>query len=77
MRRIPESEYVEAYGSKVVTAQLIELYHNPGEVETFNTWYTGQTGMVLEDGTLGVYAHDYERWLREERLDRQLSNSWD
>lgn len=77
MGQIPTSEYIESHGYMVVTAQLIELHHTLAEVETFNAWFTGQTGIIMEDGTLGIYAYDYERWLEQGQQDRQCSHDWD
>lgn len=77
MGKIPEQEYLESYGHRVITLQLLLLHHTPEEVETFNAWFSGQTGIIMEDGTIGFYVGDYERWLREGQLDRQLPYSWD
>lgn len=77
MGKIPEHEYVDAGGFKVVTYQLVELHHTPGEVESFCRWMGGQTCAVLDDGSAGIYSWDYERWLREGRLDCQLPGTWD
>jgi len=77
MGRIPESEYIEFHGCRVVTAQLIKLHHTPEEVEVFNVWLYGQTGIVMEDGTCGIYVYDYERWLEQGCRDRQCSHDWD
>lgn len=62
MGRIPASEYVEFCDHMVVTSQLLELYHTPEEIENFTKWLRGQTGVILEDGTHGFYASNYERW---------------
>lgn len=77
MGRIPTNEYIESQGCIVVTSQLIELYHTHAEIESFDAWFSGQTGIVMPDNTLGVYVHDYERWLDEGRLNHQLPYSWD
>jgi len=77
MARIPEEEYVESQGMKVVTIELFNRHHTPEDLVVFSEWYSGQTGLTMEDGTLGVYICDYERWLREGRLDRQLPGTWD
>lgn len=61
--RIPQTQYVEYAGIPCVTWMLIKLYHPLKEVEAFDEWFTGQTGMIGDDGTLLIYAHDYERWL--------------
>jgi len=77
MGRIPENEYIEAHGCRVVTMQMIEMHHTPAEVETFGAWFTGQTGMILDDGTLAIYSWDYERWLEQGRQDCQSPLDWD
>lgn len=61
----------------MITMKLFEFYHSPGEVETFNAWFAGQTGIVMKDGECGIYFHDYERWLEQGRLDHQCSHDWD
>jgi len=77
MGKIPKDQYVKAHGYPVITKKLLELYHQPHEIEAFSRWFCGQTGIIAEDGTHAVYAWDYERWLKEGRLDHQLPGSWD
>lgn len=77
MGRIPEHEYIEAHGCMVITLQLFELHHTPNELEIFSAWFNGQTGMLMDDGTCGVYVSDYERWLAQGRSDSQCSHDWD
>lgn len=61
--RVPINEYKESEGITYVTFPQIELYHTWDQVQHFDEWFQGQTGIMLEDGTLGVYVYDYERWL--------------
>lgn len=77
MKRIPKNEYREESGIQFVTKELIVKYHTTQEVKTFNLWFCGQTGIVAKNGSLGVYVWDYERWLREGKLDNQLPRNWD
>lgn len=32
------------------------------EQEAFSKWLTGQTVPINQDGTIGYFPHDYERW---------------
>ncbi len=77
MGRIPKKEYVESYGVKVVTWGLFEKHHTPKDLKAFSEWFSGQTGQVMKDGTMGIYAYDYERWLREGKLRNQLPGTFD
>lgn len=77
MSRIPEEEYVESHGMKVVTVELFNKHHTIEDLVVFSEWYTGQTGLMMEDGTMGIYICDYERWLREGKLARQLPETFD
>lgn len=74
---IPKSEYVEFAGCLCVTMDMIEKYHTEAETEQFNAWHSGQTGLVLPNGTVGIYSWDYERWCEEGNLDGQLPETWD
>lgn len=73
---IPPSEYLTEEGIYCVTMEMVKKYH-PDDVEQFCRWMTGQTGMVLRDGTCAIYAWDYERWLREGRKNEQNPLTWD
>lgn len=74
---IPKKDYREEDGIMFVTKELIKKYHTPEEVEAFNKWFCGQTGMIASDGSYGVYTYDYERWIAQGKLTKQLSNYWD
>lgn len=74
---IPVNEYIVEHDISCVTEELLEKYHTANEVNSFNKWFTGQTGMVMSDGSLGIYVHDYERWIRQGRLTEQLPSDWD
>lgn len=74
---IPEHEYLEAYGIKFVTQELFEKYHTQEEITRFGEWFCGQTGIVAKDGTLGIYADDYERWASQGMGTEQRSADWD
>lgn len=77
MAKIPEEKYLDSAAGKVVTMQLIRLHHTSGEVENFAKWFSGQTGIVLDDGEHGIYRYDYERWVGQQCLDHQLPHDWD
>ena len=77
MKRIPESKYIVEHGTRCVTARLIEEHHSTDEVERFHRWFVGQTGIVLSDGTCGIYVSDYERWLAQGKRTRQSAEDWD
>ena len=75
---IPSIEYIFVGGvGNCVTGELIKEYHSPEECKRFAEWFNGQTGIVLDDGVLGIYASDYERWTRQGMRDRQCSHDWD
>ena len=61
---IPPEKYLESNGIKYITFAQIELYHTWEQVQVFDDWFYGQTGILLEDGTPAVYIHDYERWVK-------------
>ncbi len=77
MARIPEKEYVLSQGIEVITGELFKKYHTEEDEKVFSEWFHGQTGLAMEDGTMGVYVSDYERWLREGKLDCQLPGTFD
>lgn len=75
--RISTSEYIMAYGEyPVVTYDMVKKVHTKEECEHFAEWMYGQTCMGLEDGRAGIYADDYERWLRQGKKTEQAEN-WD
>ncbi len=59
---IPPTEYRESKGILYVTFRQLESYHTWDQIQAFDEWFEGQTGILLEDGTQCIYAHDYERW---------------
>lgn len=75
--RIPESEYIAEHKTRHVTLALLKKYHTIADVRRFNEWFDGQTGAVLRDGTLGIYASDYERWIGQGRQTMQRVEDWD
>ncbi len=75
---IPKSEYrKEENIGRFVTMELVRKYHSQSEVEAFNKWFYGQTGPITKNGTLGIYIHDYERWVAQGKMTRQRSDDWD
>lgn len=74
---IPKSEYLEENDCRFVTWKLLERFHSKEEIDTFNDWFYGQTGIIANDGTLGIYIHDYERWVSQGKMTRQRSDDWD
>ena len=59
--KIPKYEYIldgEVYFQYVLPEDIPEEYE-----EEFFDWLHGQTCPAIGD-KLGVYAHDYERWVR-------------
>lgn len=74
---IPKSEYREENGCGFVTQELLERFHSKEEIETFDEWFSGQTGIITKDGTLGIYIHDYERWVSQGKMSNQRSDDWD
>lgn len=77
MAQIPAEEYVESHGMKVVTLELFNKHHTPEDLAVFTEWYSGQTGLMMEDGTMGIYICDYERWIREGKLKNLLPGTFD
>ena len=74
---IPKEEYKIAYGNiDYVTMEQIEKYHTKEEVNRFNLWFRGQTGIISDDGDVGIYRYDYERWL-EAGMPPQQGKDWD
>lgn len=59
-----------------VTAEMIREAHTTDECESFFKFFNGQTGIITDDGKLGIYADDYERWLEQGKPTRQLGE-WD
>jgi len=74
---IPKSEYLKEGNIPYVTKALLVQYHTTAEVTAFSEWFAGQTGIMAEDGTLGIYSSDYERWCRQGMGTRQRSADWD
>lgn len=74
---IPKTEYIEFDGTKVITFQLFAKHHTTEDLLVFAEWYSGQTGMTIEDDKIGIYVCDYERWIRENKLDHQLPGTFD
>jgi len=60
---ISKSEYILVGKISVVTNKLVTQYHSVEEADQFGRFMTGQTCMVIPDGTVGIYSWDYERWL--------------
>lgn len=76
--RIPHTEYIIRDGSiPCVTFDLVRKYHSESESRNFSEWMNGQTVASLKDGRIGIYVHDYERWLAEGKLKDQCSETWD
>lgn len=75
--RIPEQEYIYVDTIPVVTMELVNKHHTQDEVASLSKWMSGQTGLVLADGTCGIYAWDYERWLLEGMKPIQNLDTWD
>lgn len=74
---IPKEEYNTTYGNiPYVTYEQIKNAHSQDECKRFNQWFHGQTGIVTENGTLGIYVLDYERWL-EAGMPPQQGKDWD
>ena len=74
---IPADEFVVESNVACVTNGLIKQYHSEEEVFSFEKWFVGQTGMILKDGSLGIYAWDYERWLEQGKETAQRATDWD
>jgi hypothetical protein len=57
----------------------IEKHAPPEDFESLSNWMRGQTIPVLDDGTTGVYAWDFDRWVRwkkhQERIIKYGGNS--
>jgi len=74
---IPENEYRKEGHCRFVTMELLIRFHSKEEVEAFNEWFYGQTGILTEDGTVGIYIHDYKRWVSQGKMAQQRSDDWD
>lgn len=49
---------IPSYDIQDITNALTEA-----ESEEFSRFINGQTGIVLKDGSFGVYKHDFDRFL--------------
>ncbi len=74
---IPESQYHKEDGRIFVTPALISRYHTQEESASFVEWHYGQTYMELKDGSVGIYVHDYKRWVSQGKMTEQRSDDWD
>jgi len=74
---IPKSKYRKEDGRTFVTPAIIREYHTPEEAADFDQWHSGQTYMELEDGSVGIYGHDYTRWMSQGKMTQQRSDDWD
>jgi hypothetical protein len=54
----------------------IEEHAPPDELESLSKWLFGQTMLMCDDGTAGIYTHDFDRWVRQGRNTEQGSD-WD
>lgn len=54
----------------------IEATLTPREKTTFRRWMAGQTCLLREDGTTGVYKWDWERWVAQGKKPEQ-GKDWD
>lgn len=69
---IPREEYKDCPQVGVyVTYQQVKQYHNESELENFNKFMNGQTCAISSNGEGAIYYYDYERWLRQGKLDHQ------
>lgn len=75
---IPKSEYITVPDCpyQVITWDLVKRYHTKYDISRFNSFMTGQTSMVMEDGKSGIYVHDYEKWLKQGKK-RVQDPDWD
>ncbi len=74
---IPKSKYHKEDGRTFVTPALIEEYHTTEEAADFAKWHDGQTYMELKDGSMGIYGHDYIRWVSQGKMTQQRLDDWD
>ena len=61
--KLIKNEYPEAFGCTYVDKKWLEARHSTEEITSFTKWMDGQTGMILDDGSLAFYSWDYERWI--------------
>lgn len=51
--------------------------HMPGELKAdFSAWLVGQTVIQRQDGYIGVYRWDFDRWV-EEGMKKDQGANWD
>lgn len=58
MNRVPEADYVNVGGVKIVTWDQLKAAHTQEDYKRLIHWMDGQT--CIQDG---LYTWDYERWL--------------
>ncbi len=49
----------------------IELHAPPEELEKLDKWMRGQTMTLRDDGDVGIYIWDFERWLNQGKKMKQ------
>lgn len=55
----------KASGIQYVTYAQIAEFHGVIDAARFDKWFTGQTGIITENGDTGIYVFDYERWAKQ------------
>ena len=75
-RRIPLDQYIDDGRGKVVTYDLVTKYHTKTQCDRFLRFMHGQTSTLLKSGVPGIYAGDYERWLRQ-GMKKEQGLDWD
>lgn len=56
--RIPENEYVEFQGHKIITMESVRKYHSSDQIKAFKEWFSSVP-------IKGVSVCDYEQWCKE------------
>lgn len=51
-------------GIWVCTKEDLNVRLTPLERKKFNTWFNGQTGIILDTGEFCYYLHDVERFIK-------------
>ena len=72
---INEKDYKIGGGVSYITYQQVLDNHSDKEVRSFDNYFVGQTGMLI-NGEYGIYTWDYERWIEGGMPDKQ-GRSWD
>lgn len=60
---IKSNQYKQQNNVSYVTMAMIKGSHTKREIRNFKYWFGIQTTLTLSNSEVGIFIHDYERWL--------------